>query len=416
MGWSNYSAFVGDIFGAPLAMEALIAFFIESVFLGVWIFGWDRVGKKTHLASIWLVAIAVDLSAYFIIVANSFMQHPVGAILNAEKGRAELDNAAAVLTNDVAMWALAHVITAAFVTSATLVAGISIWWMVKNNKAGKTEEALAYRPALSLSLVVLVIAIVGVALTGHAQGQDLVKEQPMKMAAAEALCDTEDGAAFSIVAFGIGDAATECNSEDITAISVPGVTSFMATNSFNGTVEGINDLKAEYQSRYSEKTELAAEDYVPPMLVTYWSFRVMIGLVLGASLMALFAWRYTRKDKLPSGKVATIALLLIPTPYLANFAGWILAEMGRQPWIVAPVYEDFDPANKVYLATQDAVSPVLENSTITIGTSLVLFTVLYGTLAVIWFTLMRKHAAQGAPQVAGDDESPGDDAPMSFAY
>jgi cytochrome bd ubiquinol oxidase subunit I len=417
MGWSTYSAFVGDIFGAPLAMEALIAFFLESVFLGVWIFGWDRVGKKTHLASIWLVAIAVDLSAYFIIVANSFMQHPVGAILNAEKGRAELESSAVVLTNETAMWALPHTVTAAFVTAATLVGALSIWWMVKNHKAGKEEEAAAYRPALSLSLVVLVVAGIGVLLTGHGQAQALVHEQPMKMAAAEALCDTEDGAGFSIVAFGIGDIAKECNSEDITSITVPGVTAFLATNSFNGTVEGVNELKTEYVNRYSERTELAAEDYVPPVLVTFWTFRIMIAMGAGAALIALFAWLYTRKGKMPtSSKVSMVALLMIPTPYLANFAGWILAEMGRQPWIVAPVYEDFDPDNPVYLATQDAVSPVLVNSTFTIGTSLVLFTVLYGTLAVIWFTLMRKYASQGAPQVAGDEESSGDDAPMSFAY
>jgi cytochrome d ubiquinol oxidase subunit I len=191
----------------------------------------------------------------------------------------------------------------------------------------------------------------------------------------------------------------------------------MATNSFNGTVEGINDLKAEYQTRYSEKTELAAEDYVPPMLVTFWSFRLMIVLGGGAVLMALFALLYTRKGKMPtSSTVAKVALWMIPTPYLANFAGWILAEMGRQPWIVAPVYEDFNPDNPVYLTTQNALSPVLENSTITIGTSLVLFTALYGTLAVIWFALIRKYASQGAPQVAGDEESSGDDAPMSFAY
>jgi cytochrome d ubiquinol oxidase subunit I len=417
MGWSTYSAFVGDIFGAPLAMEALIAFFIESVFIGVWIFGWGRVGKKMHLASIWLVAIAVDLSAYFIIAANSFMQHPVGAILNAEKGRAELDSITAVLTNETAMWALPHTITASFVTAGSLVAAISIWWMVKNHKAGKPEEAMVYRPALSLSLIVLVVAGIGVAITGHGQAQALVHEQPMKMAAAEALCDTEKGAGFSIVAFGIGDAATECNSDEITSISVPGVTAFLATNSFNGEVEGINELKAEYVERYSERTELAAENYVPPMLITFWSFRLMIVLGAGAALLALFAWLYTRKGKMPtSGTVAMVALLMIPTPYLANFAGWILAEMGRQPWIVAPVYENFDPDNPVYLTTQDAVSPVLVNSSGTVAVSLVLFTLLYGTLAVIWFTLMRKYAAQGAPQVAEDDPSSDDDPPMSFAY
>jgi cytochrome bd ubiquinol oxidase subunit I len=412
MNWSGYSVFVGDIFGAPLAMEALIAFFIESTFLGAWIFGWGRLSKGVHLATIWLAALAANLSAYFIIVANSFMQHPVGTKYNPATGRAELDSISAVLFNSTAMAAFPHVVTAGLVTAGTLVAAVSTWWMVKHHRAGNTEEAAVYRPALRLSVWVLIAASIGVFLTGDWQGQLLFEQQPMKMASAEALCETQKGAEFSVLS--IGDLQNDC--EHVTnVITVPGLTSFLSTHDFNATIKGVPDLQAEYVQKYGDDGQGGAS-YVPMLPLTYWTFRLMIGFLAGPALFILGGLWYTRKGRSPTdGKLAKIALWLIPTPYLANFAGWIFTEMGRQPWIVAPNPE-YDPqTNPVYLTTEKAVSGFVD--TATVATSLILFTLLYGTLAVIWFTLMRKHAQEGAPQVSADEsKTDDDDGPMGFAY
>jgi len=400
MNWSEYSRFVGDVFGAPLALEALIAFFMESTFLGLWIFGWDKLSKRAHLATIWFAAIGINISAYFIIAANSFMQHPVGVKYNPETKRAELASIVDVLTNPTTLAAFPHTVTAAFVTAGTFVAGIAGWWVVRTAKAGKAAEAAAYRPALRLGLIVLLIAGVGVAISGDVQAKMMFKQQPMKMAAAEALCSTEDGAGFSI--FAVGDVQNNC---DVRTLSIPGLTSYLATGDTNATVKGVKDLQAEYTQKYGEGS------YVPMLPVTYWDFRLMIGFGAFSAALALAGLWLTRKGGTPTGeRFAKLALLALPAPFLANFAGWIFTEMGRQPWIVAP-----NPTGDatIRLTTATAVSPYTDVASVAV--SLVVFTLLYGALAVVWWGLMRRYAVEGAPQVT-DEASSDEDAPLAFAY
>jgi cytochrome bd ubiquinol oxidase subunit I len=400
MNWSEYSRFVGDVFGAPLALEALIAFFMESTFLGLWIFGWDKLSKRAHLVTIWMAAIGINLSAYFIIAANSFMQHPVGVKYNPETKRAELASIVDVLTNPTTLAAFPHQITAAFVTGGTFVAGIAGWWVVRAAKAGRSAEAAAYRPALRLGLIVLLIAGVGVALSGDVQAKMMFKQQPMKMAAAEALCSTEDGAGFSI--FAIGDVQNSC---DVRTLSIPGLTSFLATGDLNATVKGVKDLQAEYEQKYGPGS------YVPMLPVTYWNFRLMIGFGVFSAALALAGLWSTRKGGTPTGdRFAKLALLALPAPFLANFTGWIFTEMGRQPWLVAP-----NPTGDAAIRLQTATGISPYNDVATVAVSLVVFTLLYGALAVVWWGLMRRYTVEGAPQIT-DGASSDEDAPLAFAY
>ena len=413
MNWSEYSKFVGDIFGAPLAMEALIAFFLESTFLGLWIFGWDRLSKGVHLATIWAAAIGVNLSAFFIIAANSFMQHPVGTKFNPATGRAELESIWAVVTNSTGLWAFPHTVTASFVTSATFMAGIAGWWTVRATRAGDLELAKVYRPALRLGLGVLLVAGIGVAITGDGQAKLMFDQQPMKMASAEGLCETRTGAAFSLLS--VGGLSNDCHLTDV--LVVPKLTSFLATNDPNATVKGVNDLKAEQVATYGDDG-VGGASYVPPLGITYWSFRLMIGLGAFSAALALAGLWLTRKGATPTGRTAErfakLAVIALPTPYLANIAGWVFTEMGRQPWIVAP-----NPTGdaSVRLTVTSAVSPFVDVPTVAI--SLTVFTLLYGGLAVVWYALIRQHTRQGAPELpAGSDQTTGtgEDAPLTFAY
>ncbi|HEY6798902.1 MAG TPA: cytochrome ubiquinol oxidase subunit I [Kineosporiaceae bacterium] len=404
MNWSEYSRFVGDVFGAPLALEALIAFFMESTFLGLWIFGWDRLSPKVHLATIWLAAIGINTSAYFIIAANSFMQHPVGVVYNAQTKRAELKSIVDVLTNPTTLAAFPHTVTAAFVTAGTFVAGIAGWWAVRTGRHDQPEEAAAYRPALRLGLVVLLIAGVGVAITGDVQGKLMFQQQPMKMAAAEALCTTESGAGFSV--FAVGDVQNNC---DVRQLRVPGLTSFLATGDVNATVKGVRQLQDEYAARYGGDPA----SYVPMLPVTYWSFRLMIGFGVFSAALALAGLWLTRRGTTPTGRrFGQLAVLSLPMPFLASATGWIFTEMGRQPWIVAP-NPTGDPG--VRLTTSTAVSPY--NDVPSVALSLVVFTLLYGVLAAVWYGLMKRYTLEGAPGVSATDAAGSDaDAPLAFAY
>ena len=399
MNWSEYSRFVGDIFGAPLAMEGLAAFFIESTFLGLWIFGWDRLPKGVHLATIWAVAFGVNLSAYFIIAANSFMQHPVGASFNAASGRAELHDIGAVLLNNTALAAFPHTVTGAFLTAGVFVAATAGWWVVRARS--DPEEARTYRPALRLGLLVIVLAGIGVAVSGDAQAKLMFQQQPMKMAAAEALCDTEQRAGFSVLA--VGDVSNAC---DVRTLNVPGLTSFLATGDLDATVDGVNDLQRQYGARYGEGT-----DYKPLLAVTYWNFRLMIGFGALCALLALAGLWVTRRGRAPTGRrFALLALWSIPLPFLANATGWIFTETGRQPWVVAP-----NPTGlpDLRMLTADGVST---GSGWNVVVSLTVFTLVYGALAVVWFGLMRRYAVEGAPQVGPAADTDETDTPLTFAY
>ena len=369
MNWSDYSRFVGDIFGAPLAIEGLVAFFLESTFLGLWIFGWDRLPKLAHLATIWIAAIGTVLSAYFILAANSWMQHPVGYTFNEAAGRAELTDIMAVLLNSTAIVAFVHTIPAAFVTGGAFVAGVAMWRLARHPGV----DAPAFRSAAKVGAWMLVVSGLLVAITGDAQARIMTEQQPMKMAAAEALYETSQPASFSIFTIGSLD-----GSKEIFSIRIPNLLSFLATADFNGTVEGINDLKAQYAQAFGPG------DYTPNIPVTYWTFRLMIGTgMLAALAAAWFLWSM-RRGRFPSRGAVTIAVLLPFLPLAANSLGWIFTEMGRQPWIVWGL-----------MTTPLGVSP--STSAVEVGLTLVGFTVLYGVLAVIEVGLLLRQIRAGLP-------------------
>ena len=430
MNWSEYSRFVGDVFGAPLAMEALAAFFVESTFLGLWIFGWDRLPKKIHLACIWAVAIATNLSAYFILAANSWMQHPVGTTFNFETGRAEMTDIGAVLSNVTLLAAFPHTITAAFLTAGTFVAGIAAWWMVKLVRKGDVSTARdVYRPAVVLGLVTMLVSGAGVALSGDWQAKLMFDQQPAKMAAAEGLCTTEEGAAFSILA--IGDLTNDC--ENVRhLLEAPGFTSFLATGDFDAPIRGVEELQqyyADWMTEWQEETGVDAIDvestqFYPNLAVTYWSFRLMIGFAAFSAALSLAALWLLRKKGSVTDRTwfAKLGLISIPMPFLASSFGWIFTEMGRQPWVVAP-NPNANGVDGVWLLTARGVSDVVSPGVVLF--SMIGFTLLYGVLAVIWFRLMKRYAAQGVADTEHDpspdnpDNAPdadGSDRPLSFAY
>ena len=413
MNWSEYSRFVGDIFGAPLAMEGLVAFFFESTFIGLWIFGWTRLPRALHLACIWIVALAVNMSAFFIIAANSFMQHPVGASYNPATGRAELHSIVELFTNNTGLTAFTHVIFGAFLTAGTFVACVSAWWMVRERRrstaaTGVTADSAGmYRPATILGCWVVLVAAAGLVISGDIQGKLMFQQQPMKMASAESLCHTELDPKFSILTVGIDN-----NCDGVTrVIEVPYVLPFLAEGTFSGvTLQGVEDLQRQAVEKFGPG------DYRPNLFVTYWSFRAMIGFLAFPGLFALTALWLTRRGRIPHQRwVSTLALVTLPTPFLGNSAGWVFTEMGRQPWVVVP-----NPTGDqmVRLTVQEGVS---HHSAAMVWFSLAVFTLTYAALAVVWFYLMRRyivagpqeHDSEPAPPAPPDDT---DVAPLSFAY
>jgi cytochrome bd ubiquinol oxidase subunit I len=414
MNWSEYSRFVGDIFGAPLAMEALIAFFVESTFLGLWIFGWDKLPKRLHLAMIWLVAAASTVSAFFILAANSWMQHPVGATFNPQTGRAEMTDLAKVVTNPTVLAAFPHTIGAAFLTAGTFVAAICAWWMVRLVRAGDAAKARdVYRPGLQLGLIVMVVAAAVVGITGDVQGKLMFQQQPMKMASAEGVIDSGNGVPMTL--FAIGDLTN--NPDSVRRfVEIPGVTSFLATGDWNAHLSGVRDLQAQYEQKYG-----AGIDYVPNLAVTFWSFRLMIGFALFAGLLALLALWLTRRGRLSDSVwLRRAALWAMPTIFLASTAGWVFTEMGRQPWVVAP-NPNPEGVDMVWQMTARGVSPQVGPVSVVI--SLVLFTLVYGVLAVAWYRLMHRYTIGGVEEDPTDPspDNPANrtgeaDKPLSFAY
>ncbi len=405
MNWSEYSRFVGDVFGAPLAMEGLIAFFFESTFLGLWIFGWTRLPKLVHLACIWIVAFAVNASAYFIIAANSFMQHPVGARFNPETGRAELQSVTELFTNNTALAAVPHAVAGAFLVAGTFVAGICSWWMVRD--PDNPDARTMHRPATIMGCVIAFIAAGALAWTGDVQGKLMFQQQPMKMASAESLCHTEIDPNFSVLTVGTHN---NCDSV-IHLIGVPYVLPWLAEGRVSGVeLQGVQDLQAEYEQKFGPG------DYRPNLFVTYWSFRAMIGLLAVPMLFAMAALWLTRGGRIPRQRwFATFALVTLPTPFLANIAGWVFTEMGRQPWVIAP-NPTGDPILR--LTVSQGVS---NHATGMVLMSLIIFTAIYAALAVIWFWLMRRYVVEG-PQEHDTEPIPptppdeDDVKPLSFAY
>ncbi|OLL86551.1 Cytochrome d ubiquinol oxidase subunit I [Pseudonocardia sp. Ae263_Ps1] len=383
MNWSDYSRFVGDVFGAPLAIEALLAFFLESTFLGLWIFGWDRLPRRVHLACIWLAAIGTVLSAYFILAANSWMQHPVGFTVNPESGRAELNDFGALLTNSTAVAAFSHTITACLVTAGMFLVAISAWNLAKD------RHPEVFRPSARVGLWTVLVAGLGVVVTGDLQARLMTEQQPMKMAAAEALWDTVAPASFSLFTIGTPD-----GTQELWSLRVPRLLSFLATGTWDGQVEGIRQLQAQAVATFGPGL------YTPDIPMTYWTFRFMIGFGLLAGLVALVGlWLTRRRARRVPRWFGVAALAGLVTPFAANSAGWIFTETGRQPWVVFGV-----------LRTADGVSPSVGGATVL--TSLVVLTLLYGVLAVVEVVLLVR-AVRAGPPAAGTPV--GDGAPAGPA-
>jgi cytochrome bd ubiquinol oxidase subunit I len=405
MNWSAYSRFVGDIFGAPLAVEGLLAFFLESTFLGLWIFGWDKLPRGLHASTMWVVHIGTLFSSWFILAANSWMQHPVGYSYNPDTGRAELNDFWAVMVNKVQLVTFPHVILAAYMTGGAFVIGVAAYLYLKERH--QADRPL-YRTAIRLGGWITLIAGLGVAVSGDFQGKVMTEVQPMKMAAAEALYETEDSCApFSIFTIGTLD-----GSEETFSVTVPCLLSFLATGSFDGRVEGINDLRAQYEQEYGQDPGAAyysAGDYVPVIPVTYWSFRFMIGLGVFSAAGAALILFLTRRGRGESRRwVGWLALSLPIATVAGSSFGWIFTEMGRQPWVVFGL-----------MTTENGVSPGV--SVAEAATSVIVLTLLYAVLAVVEVGLLVKYIRRGAdpyeeppnPKLGGPTDQ---DTPMTFAY
>ncbi len=364
MDWSAYSRTVGDVFGAPLAMEGLAAFFLESTFLGLWLFGWDRLPRRLHLATIWLVAAGAVLSAAFIMAANSWMQHPVGYAVDPSTGRPQLNDVWKLFTNPVFLPGYLHVILASLVTGAVVMLAVSAWQLRKGT------APLAFHASARLALVALVPALVVAMLVGSELGVTEGTYQPMKIAGAEAQWTTCRPCSFSLLQVGGGD-------DDHTPtkiIAIPHLLSLLATNHWNGQVLGLDAVQSQYQRQYG------SGDYVPNIFVQYWSMRVMAYLSVLVLLVGLWGlWLLWRKRLSSARWFPRVAVWIVALPFLMNTAGWLLTENGRQPWIVQGVQ-----------LTRNGVSPSLD--TATVGTSLLVFFLLYAALAIVEAVLITRYA------------------------
>ncbi len=392
MNWAAYSRYVGSVFGAPLAIEALLAFFLESTFLGIWIFGKDRVSARIHLASIWIVSGATALSAYFILSANAWMQHPVG--YKVEGNRAVMTNFWAVMTNSTLISSFLHVISAAVVTTTMLVLGVSAWHLLKDRREGTMPHPV-FATSAQLAMIVGSIAIVATMFFGDNQARLMEKQQPMKMAAAEAIYDTQSGASFSLLTIG------NLSGTPIFQIRLPHMLSVLADNTWDGSVQGINQIQAKEAAKYG------AGNYKPILWVTYWTFRIMVGCgILMFMMMAIGLWLMRGRRLERSVWFLRISVFAIVLPFVANTTGWIFTEMGRQPWVVFGL-----------LKTSQAVSHV---GTGYVVATLVGFTAIYSLLAALDFGLMAKFARFGGDDVDEHDgerqEHDGEDRVPALIY
>lgn len=379
MNWSDYSRFVGDVFGAPLAIEALLAFFLESTFIGLWIFGWDRVSKKVHLLSIWLVSFGTLMSAFWILAANSFMQRPVGFEIN--NGRAEMNDFLAIITNGQLLVEFPHTIFGALATGAFLITGVSAYKLLKK------KDIEFFKKSFNIAIIVALISSVLVAVYGHQQAQYLVDTQPMKMAAAEALWETSDDPAPWTVVASI-DPENQTNKAEF---KVPYLLSFLSYSKFSGEVIGMKELQAQYEQQYGPG------DYIPPVRTTFWSFRIMVAAGSAMILLGLYgAWLTFRKKVEKAGKWFWYALLFsISLPFIANTAGWIMTEIGRQPWTVFGLIQ-----------TADSISPNVSAGSILF--SLIAFSTIYAVLAAVMAYLFVKVIKKGPFAAEEDDHNAAD--------
>jgi cytochrome d ubiquinol oxidase subunit I len=367
MNWSAYSRLVGNIFGAPLAMEGLAAFFLESTFLGLWLFGWDKLSRRVHLATIWLVAFGSVLSAAFIMAANSWMQHPVGYVM--VHGKPQLNDIWALFTNPVFLWGYSKVIFAALTTGAAVMLAVSAWQLRKGG------DRAVFGKSARLALVVLVPAVLLTMLIGDELGVIEAKYQPMKIAAAEAQWTTCQPCSFSLIQIGGGN-----NDHTPTQIlEIPHLLSLLATNHWNGKVIGLSPLQSQYVSKYGPGY------YVPNVFIQYWAMRVMAYLALIVTLVGVWGlWLNRRKKLATSRRFLWAAQWAVVLPFLMNTAGWLLTEVGRQPWIVQGI-----------MLTKNGLSPSVSTTYLVI--SVTVFVLLYGTLGTVDLMLMLRYSRKELP-------------------
>ncbi|GAB3394162.1 cytochrome ubiquinol oxidase subunit I [Humibacter soli] len=390
--WSQYSRFVGDVFGAPLAMEGLVAFFLESTFLGLWLFGFGVLPRGLHLLTAWMVPVGACLSAVFIIAANSWMQNPTGYTVNSQTGRAELTSIGALFTNPVFIWGYIHVILAALIFGGCLMLAVSAWHLrKKRNVAEFTSTA-------KLAIVIVFIAALVQFPVGGRLGINETTYQPMKIAAAEANWTTCQPCSFSVLQIG-GWTASDPPTK---IIEIPHLLSVLATGTWNGKVQGLTPLNEQYNQQFGQG------DYIPPVAIQYWSMRVM---AYGGTLLAIFgAWGLFLmwRRKLPSARVFLwISSWVMVTPFFIATAGWLLTENGRQPWIVQGL-----------MLTKNGLSG--SGSAAQIIASLIILGVLYLSIGIVATVLMIRHARRGIPdepaESSPDDQDRSSDATPSLTY
>ena len=356
MNWAEYSRYVGDIFGAPLAIEATAAFFLESTFIGLWVFGWNRVSKKVHAMSIWLVAIATNLSALWILLANGWMQRPVGFALR--NGRAEMTDFGALVFNRFAWVTFAHTVLSGYVLAAFFVMGVSAYHLLRN------AEVPLFRSSFRMAAAFGLMGAILVAGTGDLSAVQVAKYQPAKLAALESFWETRSAAPFTLFVW--PDSRNERNALEL--LRIPKALSLMAFHEGDAEVKGLRDFP---------------RDKRPPVLPVFLSFRLMVGLCLLLILLALIGFIKGVRGRLErSPGYLRIMLWSIPLSYIAVQLGWLVTEMGRQPWIVYGL-----------MRTSDGVSPSLRPSQVV--ASLIGFTLVYGLLAAVDIYLLVKYSKRG---------------------
>ncbi len=376
MNWAEYSRFMGDIFGAPLALEALTAFFLESTFLGLWIFGWDRLSKKVHLACIWLVAIGSNLSSFWILVANSFMQNPVGYAL--QNGRAEMTDFVALLTNPYLAGQFLHTVLSGLATAGVFVASISAYHLLKRTYLD------VFKTSFKFSVVWSIVGLLAVMGSGHLQAQYLGHYHPMKLASVEALWETENPAPFTIYT-----TIDEVNQENRQQLAIPGMLTFMVYNSFDGEVQGLKALQAKAEQTYG------AGNYIPDVAGMFWSFRIMIAagmILLGILFLSGFLFFSGRLERYPI--VLRALLCMLPLPYIANSTGWYITEGGRQPWMVVGLQKVDQAISQNITGTEVAIS-------------LIGFTLIYSVLFVAAAYLTMKFIKKGPEKISENQKGGG---------
>lgn len=372
MNWSSYSQFVGDVFGSTLALEGLIAFMLESTFIGIWVFGWGRLSERMHLASIWLVVAGTWLSTTFILMANSWMQNPVGYSVDAATGQARMVDLWAVITNPIAIWAVAHTLLASLMVASFLLLGVACWHILK----GRNVEL--FRPVVKLSLYIAIPISTLTLLVGSEFGVALTGPQPMKIAAAEALWNSEQPASFSL--FQIGGFSVDDQKPSF-SLDIPYLLSFLATNTFTGKVEGMNQVQASEQAKYGPG------NYIPDVKLAYWAMRGMAYIgSLSAAIALLGGFLYWRGTLEKSRWFLKVAVAGISLPFITALIGWVFTETARQPWVAYGV-----------LKTADGLSQSVGPGEII--ASLTAFMLLYIGIGITAFVLLRRYAILDPPEI-----------------